>query len=111
MQRQVGPHSLRPLLDRDDNCKMLVINGTAHALVPVEDTLVFSGRRDTLAVLADGESGSLLPGCCRRSCNNVSAHSEAARSLAASAAPGLARARIRRRRVLGGLIHEYERAA
>ncbi|MGW5691288.1 alpha/beta hydrolase [Streptomyces asiaticus] len=56
MQRQVGPHSLRPLLDRDDNCKMLVINGTADALVPVEDSLVFSGRRDTLVVISEGET-------------------------------------------------------
>ncbi|CAN5411179.1 hypothetical protein BH11ACT6_BH11ACT6_09120 [soil metagenome] len=56
MARHVGPHSLRPLLDKDDNCRMLVINGTADALVPVEDSLVFSGRRDTLVVMADGET-------------------------------------------------------
>jgi esterase FrsA len=56
LARQVGPHSLRPLLDKDDNCKMLVINGTADALVPIEDSLVFSGRRDTLVVMAEGET-------------------------------------------------------
>lgn len=52
----VGPHSLRPLLDKDDNATMLVINGTADALVPVEDSLVFTGRRDTLVVMAQDET-------------------------------------------------------
>lgn len=56
MGAQVGPHSLRPLLDRDDNCKMLIINGTADALVPLHDSLVFTGRRDTLVMMAQDET-------------------------------------------------------
>jgi esterase FrsA len=38
---------LRPLLDRDDNAPMLVINGADDVHVPQHDTLVFQGRRDT----------------------------------------------------------------
>jgi esterase FrsA len=38
---------LRPLLDRDDNAPMLVINGADDVHVPPHDTLVFEGRRDT----------------------------------------------------------------
>jgi esterase FrsA len=52
----VAPHSLRPLLDKDDNVPMLVINGTADALVPIEDSLVFTGRRDTVVVMAQDET-------------------------------------------------------
>ncbi|MFJ9605958.1 alpha/beta hydrolase [Kitasatospora sp. NPDC101176] len=42
---------LRPLLDRDANGPMLVVNGTEDVHVPLEDTLVFEGRRDTRVVL------------------------------------------------------------
>ncbi|MEV6978150.1 alpha/beta hydrolase [Kitasatospora sp. NPDC093806] len=38
---------LRPALDLDVNGPMLVVNGTEDVHVPVEDTLVFEGRRDT----------------------------------------------------------------
>ncbi|MGW2873776.1 alpha/beta fold hydrolase [Kitasatospora sp. NPDC001225] len=38
---------LRPLLDRDANGPMLVVNGTEDVHVPQDDTLVFEGRRDT----------------------------------------------------------------
>ncbi|WP_369386661.1 alpha/beta hydrolase family protein [Streptomyces sp. CG1] len=39
--------SLRPLLDRDTNAPMLIVNGADDVHVPQEDTLVFQGRRDT----------------------------------------------------------------
>ncbi|MFF0413091.1 alpha/beta hydrolase [Kitasatospora sp. NPDC004745] len=42
---------LRPLLDRDANGPMLVVNGTEDVHVPLEDTLAFEGRRDTRVVL------------------------------------------------------------
>ncbi|MFE6748650.1 alpha/beta hydrolase [Kitasatospora purpeofusca] len=42
---------LRALLDREANGPMLVVNGTEDVHVPVEDTLVFEGRRDTRVVL------------------------------------------------------------
>ncbi|MER7930096.1 alpha/beta hydrolase family protein [Streptomyces sp. NPDC096057] len=38
---------LRPLLDLDANVPMLVINGADDVHVPQDDTLVFTGRRDT----------------------------------------------------------------
>ncbi|MFD9686275.1 alpha/beta fold hydrolase [Kitasatospora sp. NPDC059088] len=38
---------LRPLLDRDANGPMLVVNGADDVHVPQHDTLVFTGRRDT----------------------------------------------------------------
>ncbi|MEE1809448.1 alpha/beta hydrolase [Streptomyces sp. BE133] len=38
---------LRPLLDQDANGPMLVVNGTEDVHVPLDDTLVFEGRRDT----------------------------------------------------------------
>ncbi|GAA4538423.1 alpha/beta fold hydrolase [Pseudonocardia xishanensis] len=43
--------SLRPLLDRDDHVPMLAINGTEDVHIPLEDTLVFAGRRATEVVL------------------------------------------------------------
>ncbi|HEX3784540.1 MAG TPA: alpha/beta hydrolase family protein [Pseudonocardiaceae bacterium] len=39
--------SLRPLLDKDINAPMLVVNGADDVHVPQHDTLVFQGRRDT----------------------------------------------------------------
>lgn len=39
--------SLRPLLDQGRNCPMLVVNGADDVHVPKDDTLVFTGRRDT----------------------------------------------------------------
>jgi esterase FrsA len=39
--------SLRPLLDRDTNAPMIVINGAEDIHVPQADTLLFAGRRDT----------------------------------------------------------------
>ncbi|MFD8320416.1 alpha/beta hydrolase [Kitasatospora purpeofusca] len=42
---------LRALLDLDANGPMLVVNGTEDVHVPVEDTLVFEGRRETAVVL------------------------------------------------------------
>jgi esterase FrsA len=42
-----GAFSLRPLLDRDANAPMLVVNGADDVHVPQHDTLVFEGRRDT----------------------------------------------------------------
>ncbi|WP_073786349.1 alpha/beta hydrolase [Streptomyces sp. CB01580] len=38
---------LRPLLDQNANGPMLVVNGTEDVHVPLDDTLVFEGRRDT----------------------------------------------------------------
>ncbi|MFJ9950511.1 alpha/beta hydrolase [Kitasatospora sp. NPDC091207] len=38
---------LRPLLDQDANGPMLVVNGTEDVHVPLDDTRVFEGRRDT----------------------------------------------------------------
>ncbi|WP_069161359.1 alpha/beta hydrolase [Nocardia altamirensis] len=46
--------SLRPLLDKDDNAPMLVINGADDVHVPQHDTLVFSGRRSTEVALLPG---------------------------------------------------------
>ena len=43
--------TLRPLLDRDTNAPMLVINGADDVHVPQHDTLVFDGRRDTVVEL------------------------------------------------------------
>jgi esterase FrsA len=43
--------SLRPLLDRDGNAPMLVINGADDVHVPQHDTLVFEGRHDTVVEL------------------------------------------------------------
>jgi esterase FrsA len=56
LEVELGPHSLRPLLDKTENATMLVINGSADALVPIEDSLVFTGRRDTLVVMAQDET-------------------------------------------------------
>ncbi|WP_327681446.1 alpha/beta fold hydrolase [Kitasatospora sp. NBC_00458] len=42
---------LRPLLDRGANGPMLVVNGTEDVHVPLDDTLVFEGRRDTRVAL------------------------------------------------------------
>jgi esterase FrsA len=39
--------SLLPLLARDDNCPMLVINGAEDVHVPPANTLIFEGRRET----------------------------------------------------------------
>jgi esterase FrsA len=39
--------SLRPLLDRETNSPMIVVNGADDIHVPQADTLVFEGRRDT----------------------------------------------------------------
>ena len=39
--------SLRPLLDKDTNSPMIVVNGADDIHVPQQDTLVFVGRRDT----------------------------------------------------------------
>jgi esterase FrsA len=46
--------SRRSLLDRSDNCPMLIINGENDYFVPKDDTLVFQGRRDTEVVLIPG---------------------------------------------------------
>jgi esterase FrsA len=43
----VQQFSRRSLLDRADNCPMLVINGANDYFVPQADTLVFQRRRDT----------------------------------------------------------------
>ncbi|MGW7446761.1 alpha/beta hydrolase [Kitasatospora sp. NPDC054795] len=45
--RAFGSFGLRPLLDRDDQAPMLVLNGADDVHVPQHDTLVFAGRRDT----------------------------------------------------------------
>ncbi|WP_181019553.1 alpha/beta fold hydrolase [Nonomuraea typhae] len=46
--------TLRPLLDRDANAPMLVVNGADDVHVPQHDTLVFRGRRDTRVELIEG---------------------------------------------------------
>jgi esterase FrsA len=43
----VQQFSRRSLLDRADNCPMLVINGANDYFVPQADTLVFKGRPKT----------------------------------------------------------------
>jgi esterase FrsA len=48
------PLSLRPLLDKDENSPMFVVNGENDALVPLHDTTVFEGRRDTQVVIIPG---------------------------------------------------------
>lgn len=48
------PLSLRPLLDKDANTTMFVVNGDNDALVPMHDTVVFEGRRDTQVVIIPG---------------------------------------------------------
>jgi esterase FrsA len=45
---------LEPLLGTAGNAPMFVVNGDADPYVPVEDTLVFQGRRDTEIVLVEG---------------------------------------------------------
>lgn len=47
-------YSLRPLLDKDANAPMLVVNGADDVHVPAADTLVFTGRRDTEVHLIEG---------------------------------------------------------
>ncbi|WP_225729231.1 MULTISPECIES: alpha/beta fold hydrolase [unclassified Nocardia] len=46
--------SLRPMLDQDRNAPMLVVNGADDVHVPKHDTLVFEGRRNTVADLIPG---------------------------------------------------------
>jgi esterase FrsA len=46
--------SLDHLLAGDRNCPMLVVNGDADRHVPIEDTTVFAGRRDTDIVVVPG---------------------------------------------------------
>lgn len=46
--------SLRALLDQDRNGPMLVVNGADDVHVPIEDTLVFEGRRATSVHLIPG---------------------------------------------------------
>jgi esterase FrsA len=50
----VQQFSRRLLLDRADNCPMLVINGANDYFVPQADTLVFQGRRNTEVHLIPG---------------------------------------------------------
>ncbi|MYT28223.1 MULTISPECIES: hypothetical protein [unclassified Streptomyces] len=47
MSAHFSGFDLRPLLDRDANAPMLVINGADDVHVPQHDTLAFQGRRDT----------------------------------------------------------------
>ncbi|MFF8743871.1 alpha/beta hydrolase [Streptomyces californicus] len=47
INRRLRGMSLRPLLDQDVNAPMLVINGADDIHVPQDDTVVFTGRRDT----------------------------------------------------------------
>lgn len=54
LQRRLGELSLRPFLDRDDNCPMLVVNGDDDPLFSQHETTVFEGRRDTTVVFVPG---------------------------------------------------------
>ncbi|MFD7584698.1 alpha/beta hydrolase [Kitasatospora sp. NPDC059811] len=47
LEKAFAAFDLRPLLDQDANGPMLVVNGTEDVHVPLDDTLVFEGRRDT----------------------------------------------------------------
>ncbi|MFD7596995.1 alpha/beta hydrolase [Kitasatospora sp. NPDC059812] len=47
LENAFAAFDLRPLLDQDANGPMLVVNGTEDVHVPLDDTLVFKGRRDT----------------------------------------------------------------
>ncbi|MEW2131964.1 alpha/beta hydrolase [Streptomyces sp. NPDC005435] len=51
LSRRLRGMSLRPLLDQDTNAPMLVINGADDIHVPQDDTVVFTGRRDTQVTL------------------------------------------------------------
>lgn len=51
--------SLRPLLDRDINAPMLVINGADDVHIPQPDSLVFEGRRDTVVKLIPGHRATV----------------------------------------------------
>jgi len=46
--------SLDDLLAKDTNCPMLVINGDQDVHVPITDTQIFEGRRDTDVLLIGG---------------------------------------------------------
>lgn len=54
MLRALSGFPLTDLLDRDINAPMLVINGADDVHVVQEDTLVFTGRRDTEVQLIPG---------------------------------------------------------
>jgi esterase FrsA len=54
LSARLEPLSLRPLLDRDDNCPMLVINGDDDPLFSQRETAVFEERRDTQVVFVPG---------------------------------------------------------
>lgn len=54
LSQRFSDFSLRPLLDKDENAPMLVINGADDVHVPQHDTLVFQGRRDTVVDLIPG---------------------------------------------------------
>ena len=51
LSARLSEFSLRPLLDQDRNSPMLVINGADDVHIAQHDTLVFKGRRDTVAEL------------------------------------------------------------
>jgi esterase FrsA len=59
----VAQFSRRSLLDRSNNCPMLVINGANDYFVPQADTLVFQNRRDTeVHLLPDAGHCAVLGG-------------------------------------------------
>jgi esterase FrsA len=51
---RVRGFDLEPLLGTAGNAPMLIVNGDADPYVPVEDTLLFEGRRDTEVMLLEG---------------------------------------------------------
>lgn len=51
---RVRTFDLEPLLGTAGNAPMFVVNGDADPYVPVEDTLLFQGRRDTEVMLVEG---------------------------------------------------------
>jgi esterase FrsA len=53
LMHSLSAFSLRPLLERQTNAPMLVINGADDVHVPQHDTLVFEGRKDTDVALLE----------------------------------------------------------
>ena len=67
--------SRRTLLDSNDNCPMIVINGAEDLFVPPADTLIFEGRKNTEVHLIPGTghcASSKLPEALDLICNWLS---------------------------------------
>jgi esterase FrsA len=54
LMARVRTFDLEPLLGTAGNAPMLIVNGDADPYIPVQDTLLFQGRRDTEVMLVEG---------------------------------------------------------